>query len=75
MLLPQQLKDIKEATKEEVGRITFIRPANGVGFVDKRHKPFQSLYARNFVLFFSTEHICLNNSYFKYYFYYSTTAC
>lgn len=44
----------------------------GSGFVDKRDKPFQSLYARNFVLFFSTKHICLNNSYCKYYFYYST---
>ncbi|XP_066195911.1 cotranscriptional regulator ARB2A isoform X4 [Sylvia atricapilla] len=47
-----RLKDIKEATKEVVGRITFIRPTNGVRFVDKRDKPFQSLYARNFVLFF-----------------------
>lgn len=52
MLLPQQLREIKEATKEEAGRITFVRLTNGVRFLDKRDKLFQSLYARNIVLFF-----------------------
>lgn len=41
------------------------------GFVDKRDKLFQSLYARNFVHFFPTEFIDLNNSYYKYYICYS----